>query len=134
VVALGGGGGGARGGVVADGRQRAEPFILNPADEDDDDGKDVARADRAYEGFHWGRAPKRRFRAELSPTPRALAKLGNIEAITYSTTKGSTGHAHYEHEFGEEGGRKPILAVDPRSNRLHIVGGDYRVEDRGIVD
>lgn len=70
---------------------------------------------------------------EVSPSPLELAELGTLEAVVYSTTKGDTRGA-WEHHFGEKGGRKPILAVDPRADRLHIVGGDYRVEDRGIDD
>lgn len=111
---------------------------MNGADDDDgaeDDEGDggQAAADRKFEGFHWGRRVRRRRNVELSPQPRELAELGTLEAVVYSTTKGGQ-RAHWEHELGEEGGRKPILAVDPRSDRLHIVGGDYRVEDRGIVD
>lgn len=91
------------------------------------------RAVQAYEGFHWGRKAKRARRVHVSPPPAELAELGRLVAVTYETTKGKE-HAQWEHEFGEEGGRRPVLAVDPESNRLHIVGGDYRVEDRGIVD
>ncbi len=93
----------------------------------------LERAKRAFEGFHWGRKPRRIINAKPSPRPRALVELGRLEAVTYSTTKGGE-RAHWEHEFGEEGGRKPILAMDPDTQRLHVVGGDYTVEDRGIVD
>lgn len=86
-----------------------------------------------YTGFHWGRPPRRRRRVRVAPRPQALTQLGRLEAVTYSTTKGRQ-RAHWEHEFGDEGGSKPVLAVDPRSKRLHIVGGGYRVENRGIVD
>jgi len=89
-----------------------------------------------FRGFHWGRSSRRTLRARPSPRPRSLVKLGQLEAVTYSTRKGhgARAFAHWEHEFGEEGGRKPTLAVDPSNKRLHIVGGDYQVEDRGIVD
>lgn len=89
---------------------------------------------RAYEGFHWGRKARRIVRVRPSAPPRELVKLGRLEAVTYSTRKGAEPFAHYEHAFGEEGGRKPVLAMDARNRRLHIVGGSYRVEDRGIVD
>ena len=91
-------------------------------------------ATERYTGFHWGRPPKRNVSVTPSPRPRELVELGKLEAVTYSTKKGDEGFAHYEHEFGEEGGQKPVLALDPETNRLHIVGGGYRVEDRGIVD
>lgn len=94
----------------------------------------IERARKAFKAFHWGRSPKRVVSAKVPPRPRSLAELGRLEAIVYSTKKGRERHAHYEHEFGEEGGRKPTLAMDPDNRRLHIVGGDYDVEDRGIVD
>lgn len=93
----------------------------------------TARAVAAYEGFHWGDKPKRARAVELAPQPKALTEIGRLEAVTYSTTKGGE-RAWWEHHFGEEGGKKPRLAFDPRTEDLHIVGGDYRVEDRGIVD
>jgi len=89
---------------------------------------------KAYEGFHWGREARRARRVRVSPRPRALAELGRLVAVTYETRKGAERGAQWEHEFGEEGGRRPTLAVDPESNRLHILGGDYTVEDRGIVN
>lgn len=101
---------------------------MNPAGDDV-----IEKARKAFTGFHWGRGPRRIIRAKVSPRPRALVKLGRLEAITYSTKKGGD-FAHWEHAFGEDGGRKPALAVDPESDRLHIVGGDYTVKDRGIVD
>lgn len=59
-------------------------------------------------------------------------KLGVLEEVTYRTTKGDTGRASYVHAFGEEGGKKPALAMDPKNKRLHVVGGDYTVTRRGI--
>jgi peptidoglycan hydrolase-like protein with peptidoglycan-binding domain len=88
---------------------------------------------RFYQDFQ-GRRPRRIKRAKVSPLPRTLVRLGLLEAITYSTKKGRTALADYVHQFGEEGGRKPVLAVDPKTKRLHIVGGDYDVQDVGIVD
>lgn len=92
------------------------------------------RARERYRGFHWGRPSRRAVQVKTAPQPRELVELGKLEAVTYSTTKGSEGLQHYEHAFGEEGGRKPVLALDPDTDRLHVVGGGYRVEDRGIVD
>lgn len=87
-----------------------------------------------YEGFHWGRPPKKTVRVRLPKTPRQLVELGKLEAVTYSTKKGKEGLQHYEHAFGEEGGAKPVLAMDAETERLHVVGGAYKVEDRGIVN
>lgn len=96
--------------------------------------KNGADARARYTGFHWGRQPNREVLVTPSPRPRELVELGKLEAVTYSTKKGDEGLVHYEHAFGEEGGKKPRLALDPGTDRLHIVGGDYTVEDRGIVD
>lgn len=92
------------------------------------------RARERYRGFHWGRGPRKAVRVATSPRPGELVELGKLEAVTYSTTKGDEGFEHYEHAFGEDGGKKPVLAMDPDTDRLHVVGGSYRVEDRGIVD
>lgn len=99
----------------------------NPSDDDD-------QAERFYTRFHWGRRPTKRKRVKLPPTPRRLVELGTLEAVTYAAKKGAEGLVDYVHSFGEEGGAKPTLAADPRSRRLHIVGGDYDVQGRGIVD
>jgi len=103
---------------------------MNPA------GGVLEEAREMFRGFHWGRSSRRTVKAKASPRPRSLVKLGRLEAVTYSTRKGHgrKSFAHWEHLFGEDGGRKPALAVDPANQRLHIVGGDYTVEDRGIVD
>jgi hypothetical protein len=73
-------------------------------------------------------------RVKVSSTPRELAQLGQLEAVVYSTRKHGARHAHYEHQFGETGKRKPTLAMDPRTKRLHVVGGAYTVTGRGIED
>lgn len=90
-------------------------------------------AARLFRGFHDGDASRRTERARLSPPPKALVKLGRLDAIVYSTHKGGE-RATWEHEFGETGKARPTLAMDAETRRLHIVGGAYDVEDRGIVD
>lgn len=92
-----------------------------------------AEAVDRYEALHWGR-PATKSRRVTVPQPRALAELGRLEAVEYFTNKKGDGPSIYRHAFGEEGGKKPRLAVDTKTSTLHIVGGDYTVEDRGIVD
>lgn len=94
----------------------------------------IERARDFREAFHWGNPARGVSRAKVSPAPRVLVKLGTLEAVTYGTNKKGDGYSHYEHEFGEDGGRKPKLAMDVDTGRLHIVGGDYTVEERGIVN
>jgi hypothetical protein len=86
-----------------------------------------------YEDLHWG-IPSRRTRNVATRRARALAELGELESVTYATDKEGDGHSSYVHEFGEEGGRRPRLAVDVDTRDLVIVGGDYDVQRRGIVD
>lgn len=97
-------------------------------------GLQESRARAAYERLHWGIPSRRSFGVKPAPRPRALAELGKLVSVTYATNKAGDGPSYYEHHFGEEGGRRPSLAVDVDTQDLHIVGGDYTVEDRGIVD
>jgi hypothetical protein len=92
------------------------------------------RAAALYRELHWGIKPRRMRKVRVEGQPKALAELGKLEAVTYATTKRGDGPSSYTHTFGEEGGARPSLAVDTKTRRLHIVGGDYRVESRGIVD
>ena len=88
---------------------------------------------RAFKAFHWGNPATKTKRVNVPKAPRNLVELGSLESITYGTQKGNE-DADYQHEFGSRGGKgKPTLAYDPESRRLHIVGGSYTVEDRGIV-
>lgn len=84
--------------------------------------------------LHWGIPARKATRVRVPHVGGALAQLGTLEAVEYSTNKKGDGQSTYRHEFGEDGGRKPKLAVDPTSRDLHIVGGSYLVERRGIVD
>jgi hypothetical protein len=92
-----------------------------------------ARSAELYEALHWG-IPAGKTRTVRTRKAVDLAELGRLESVTYSTNKRGDGPSHYVHEFGEEGGRKPSLAVDAHTRDLVIVGGDYDVEPRGIVD
>lgn len=95
----------------------------------------LERARAFSKKFHWGLEPSPRVRRpHVPPAPRALTTLGRLKAVVYETEKAGDGLSEYEHAFGEEGGRLPELAVDVDNGKLHIVGGSYRVEARGIVD
>ena len=64
-----------------------------------------------------------------------LVDLGELHAVDYEEAKRADGPRTgiYRHHFGEEGGQRPRLTTD-RYGRLRILGGDYTVESRGIVD
>lgn len=88
---------------------------------------------KAYKAFHWGNEPDRVREVDVPETPRDLVELGDLQSVTYATNKGGE-EADYFHDFGKRGRRRPTLAYDPDGRGLHIVGGAYTVEDRGIVD
>lgn len=87
-----------------------------------------------YRDLHWGIGASKVVRARKPHAGPALAELGRLDAVEYSTTKRGDGPSTYRHKFGEEGGKRPRLAVDPQTRDLHIVGGDYSVKREGIVD
>lgn len=116
--------------------KRRNPSADCDGDEDDDGGDEDEEKERAvsfYKDFHWGRKPKRIKRTSLSPSPRSLVQLGTLEAVTYSARKGAEKLADYIHHFGEGGTKKPKLAADPRTRRLHVVGGGYNIKAAGIT-
>jgi hypothetical protein len=61
-----------------------------------------------------------------------LVKLGTLEQVTYKTRKGGDPTTYYTHDFAEDGGRRPVLAMDADSRKLHIVGGTYKITRHGI--
>lgn len=95
--------------------------------------KQMAQAEDFYRDFHWGDEPDEFVEAKFPRAPKAATKLGTLTSVAYETTKDGE-KAIWEHEFGEEGGERPDLVVDISNQQLHIVGGDYTVEPRGIVD
>ena len=107
-------------------RMTQKPTYRNPGP-----SRKLDLAKNFYEDFHWGEKPKKAKRVKTSPSPDVLTNIGELVDITYETSKGGE-EAHWNHTFGEEGGQRPKLAVDPRNKRLHIVGGDYTVTAKGI--
>lgn len=82
---------------------------------------DLARWYRRFQGVRPTVAP------ELLARPAALADLGELVAVVYRRRGGDL----REHAFSEHA--RPALARD-ETGALHVVGGDYRVTERGIVD
>ena len=62
--------------------------------------------------------------------------FGEVKYVVYRTQKGFDNFvdATYKHKFGEEGGARPRLMYDRLNKRIHFVGGDYTITDRGIED
>jgi hypothetical protein len=99
-------------------------------------GSNVKRLDRAmafYKDFHWGEEADRIVKRKIPRAPRVAVKLGKLDSVVYSTVKDGES-ATWEHEFGEEGGKKPDLVMDMDNKKLHIVGGTYDVQPAGIID
>lgn len=99
-----------------------------------DDGDLMERAAKFREEFHWGIPARKSRRAKVSKVPRVATKLGELVNVTYKTKKRGEKAQFFVHEFGEEGGRRPTLAMDIENKKLHIVGGDYDVTADGIKD
>ena len=63
--------------------------------------------------------------------PDAVAVMGPCEFIGYRTTHGKKS-VLYTHDFAP--GSRPLLCAGEGDNQLYLIGGRYRVTDRGIVD
>lgn len=63
----------------------------------------------------------------------AMTHLGVVAAMLTMQPKGENGWQPYLHQFKPH--NAPHLAIDPNNTRqLYLVGGNYRVTDRGIED
>jgi len=123
-------------GLLHEGRALINP---GPSDEEEEeeeadpavDGDELEDLEEEYANFHWGTRPDRIAQVDVTP-PRTLVGIGELEAVVYRTKKGERRQASWIHELGEDGGSKPILAYDPESDQLYIIGGDYKITPRGI--
>ena len=90
----------------------------------------VKKAKSLYEKFR--EAPVKRVRKITAPAlPRAVAVMGYLEFVGYSTTHGGKA-AMYKHKFAK--GSRPLLCAGPGKNQLYLIGGRFHVTERGIVD
>lgn len=62
--------------------------------------------------------------------------LGVVHELTYRTKKAfdKLKTIDYYHALGEETGNCPLLTYDRLNQRLALAGGEYTIEDRGIVN
>lgn len=65
--------------------------------------------------------------------PIPATPVGLFTHVVYSTEKVGDGFSHYIHQFGEESGIAPVLAVD-ELGRPWVVGGNYTSPVEGITD
>jgi len=68
------------------------------------------------------------FKVNSLKIPGVLVKLGDLHEVTYKSNKFDRRSRLYAHKFGRS---KPILAAD-KDGRLFIIGGGYKITNRGI--
>lgn len=61
--------------------------------------------------------------------PAVLVHLGELRGLIYRSDKWQRGRPRTYIHFMEN---PPILASDPHGRQLYVLGGSYRVTDRGI--
>jgi hypothetical protein len=91
--------------------------------------RDIRSSAALYKGFR-EEPPKRARRVNLT-IPDAVAVMGQVEFIGYMTTHAGKTHL-YVHQFAP--GSRPTFAAGTGRNQAFLIGGRYRVTDRGIVD
>ncbi len=91
--------------------------------------KDIRASAKLYRGFR-EEPPQRARRVEFR-VPKAVAVMGQVEFIGYMTTHAGVTHL-YVHQFAP--GSRPTFAAGTGRNQAFLIGGRYRVTDRGIVD
>ncbi len=63
--------------------------------------------------------------------PDQLIVMGHVEFIGYKTTHGKRAKL-YKHDFAK--GSRPLLCTGVGKNQVFLIGGNYHVTERGIVD
>lgn len=97
------------------------------------DGENLAlikEAARLYNDFS-GHNEMETFRMKVPSLPRVVAVFGDIDAIEYSTVRDGKPEL-YRHEFRDKS--KPMFCASPDGKQIYILGGKYRVTERGIED
>lgn len=63
--------------------------------------------------------------------PEAVAVIGHVDEICYTTTHGKK-TVSYRHEFAP--GSRPLMTVSSDGGQLLLLGGRYKFNERGIMD
>lgn len=68
--------------------------------------------------------------------PKDHVLLGEVRQITYHTSKvfHNFEPTDYWHNFGDEGGERPVLHYDVQNGLLYLTGGSYQVRPEGIAN
>ena len=91
--------------------------------------KDIRSSAALYRGFR--EEPPQRARQVEFKVPHSVAVMGQVEFIGYMTTHAGKIYL-YVHQFAP--GSRPVLGAGKGRNQAFLIGGRYRVTDRGIVD
>jgi hypothetical protein len=89
----------------------------------------LLKATKLFRGFRL-RAP-RSVKGVRIVLPAAVIVMGELRAVEYDMPRGNR-KVLYRHEFAR--GSRPELAAGPGRCELVLIGGNYRVTHRGIVD
>jgi len=96
---------------------------------DEETTRAMQRAAKLFRGFRL-RNPREVEGVDLE-LPRAVIVMGELRAVEYDMPRGSR-KVFYRHEFARDS--RPELAAGPDRCQLVLIGGNYRVTHRGIVD
>ena len=90
----------------------------------------IARAVKLYRDFR-GDDPREVVTMKLPPAPAALLTVGEVTGIMYRTKREGQVD-QYLHRFRKNA--RPTLAATPTGKHLYLLGGAYRVTEKGIED
>lgn len=91
--------------------------------------KQIKQAGELFEDFR-GENPEELIKVKL-PNPKTGLVIGELDGVLYTTVRdGET--EKYIHEFKKSS--RPLLVSAYDGSSLHIVGGQYAMTERGIVD
>lgn len=92
--------------------------------------REMERAARLFGDFT-GEAAQHAQSIKVHPLPRVMLPLGECCGIMYKTKRDGK-IEYYRHTFKAHA--RPALVVSSDGRHLYLLGGAYRVTDRGIVD
>ena len=95
-----------------------------------DVAQEVEDAIRRYEKFHWGLPYGKVINFTPPEVPETVFAIGEVALIGYASAKGDDGTALWIHGFHNP---PPVLCCD-KNGQLYVVGGIYKIEQRGIVN
>jgi hypothetical protein len=91
---------------------------------------EMERAARAYQAFH-GERPKEILQLDIPSAPRTAVALGECLAVIYRGRRDGKTYS-FKHTFARRA--RPYLCFSSDGRQLFLLGGDFKVTDRGIVD